>query len=298
MATGTAQLTTLPPPPPAPTDSLAREALIRRQLSRTSLQVRLVDLASGIAVWVIGVLVLFLLAAAFDHLIGLGEIGRCIALAMLIAWSLWYLVMHVGPLVVRSINPTYAARTIEEATPSLKNSLINFLLLRQDRSGLKEIVYQAVERQAATDISAVPIESTVDRTRLIYAGYVLCGVMALFAAYKILSPKDPFQTVARVLAPWADIARPSRVQIIEVQPGSAQVFHGQTVKIAATIRGIREGDAVVVRHSTADGQTIDQPVPMTLSAGDRYEGVLPPAGAGGPATGTGLQQDTIYRVVA
>src|SRR5262245_27080152 len=140
MATGTAQPTTLPPVPPAPSESLARESLIRRQLARTSLQVRFVDLASGIAVCVIGVLVLFMLAAAFDHLIGLGEMGRCTALALLVAWSLWYLVMRVGPLLVRSINPTYAARTIEEATPSLKNSLINFLLLQQDRSGLKEIV--------------------------------------------------------------------------------------------------------------------------------------------------------------
>src|SRR5262245_25794642 len=101
MATGTVQPTTLPPAPPAPSESVEREALIRRQLTRTSWQVRLVDLASGIAVWVIGVLVLFLVAALVDHFFGLGEIGRCAALAVLIAWSLWYLVMQVGPLLVR-----------------------------------------------------------------------------------------------------------------------------------------------------------------------------------------------------
>src|SRR5262245_59865706 len=151
--------------------------------------------------------------------------------------------MQVGPLIARAINPAYAARTIEEAAPPLKNSLINFLLLKDDRRGLKEIVFQAVERQAAADIVTVPAETAVDRSRLIYAGYVLCAVMALFAAYKILSPKDPFQTVARVLAPWADIARPSRVQISEVQPGNAEVYHGQTVTVAATVRGARDGDA-------------------------------------------------------
>ena len=45
-------------------------------------------------------------------------------------------------------------QTIEAAAPSLKNSLINFLLLRQDKAGIREIVYQAVEKQAAADANA------------------------------------------------------------------------------------------------------------------------------------------------
>jgi hypothetical protein len=106
-----------------------------------------------------------------------------IALVLFGAGTAYFLAIQVVPLLVRTINPTYAARTIEEATPALKNSLINFLLLRQDRSGIREIIYQAVERQAASDIADVPVEATVDRTHLLRAGYVLCGVMAVFAAY-------------------------------------------------------------------------------------------------------------------
>ena len=92
VATGTAQTATLPPALPAPSESLERERLIRRQLARTSLHVRLVDLASGIAFWVIGVLLLFLLAALIDHFIGLGLVGRYVAL---LRWSreacgIWY----------------------------------------------------------------------------------------------------------------------------------------------------------------------------------------------------------------
>ncbi|HEY2412529.1 MAG TPA: hypothetical protein VGI40_09820 [Pirellulaceae bacterium] len=297
MATGTVQTTAMPPPPPAPVESVERERLIRRQLARTGWHVRLVDLASSIAVWLIGLLLLLLAAALVDHLVGLGTFGRCAFLAAVTGFSLWYLVLYVGPLLVRSINPTYAARTIEEATPTLKNSLINFLLLRQDRSGLKEIVYQAVERQAAADIAVVPVEATVDRTRLIHAGYALCAAMTFFAAYKILSPKDPFQTIARVLAPWAEIARPSRVQISEVEPGSTEVYYGQTAHIEATIRGIREGDKVAVRYSTADGQTIDQSIEMKLAAGNRYECELPPEQAQSGAS-NGLLQNVTYRVVA
>src|SRR6185295_5847162 len=147
------------------------------------------------------------------------------------------------------------------------------------------------------DIAKVPVETAVDRTGLIHAGYALCAVMTFFAAYKILSPRDPFQTIARVLAPWAEIARPSRVAISEVEPGSAQVYYGQTVKISATVRGVREGDKVSVRYSTADGQTIDQPIEMKLAAGNRYECDLPPE-QGPSGASSGLLQNVTYRVVA
>jgi hypothetical protein len=301
MATGTVQPTTLPPPPPAPpvtSESVEHERIIQRKLRATSLHVRLVDLASSIAVWLIGVLVLFIVVAIADHLVGLGTVGRCVALAALLVASVWFVAVQIVPLLVRTINPAFAARTIEEATPTLKNSLINFLLLRQDRSHLREIVYQAVERQAATDISVVPVEMTVDRSRLIHAGYALCVVMAIFAAYKVLSPKDPFQSVARVLVPWAEIARPSRVQISDVQPGSIEIYYGQTVPISATVRGVRAGDVVRLRFSTADGQSIDQPVEMRLSAGDRYECQLPPPDPSALAVGGGVQQDVKYRIAA
>src|SRR5207237_4277348 len=98
------------------------------------------DLASSIAMWGIGVVALFLVAALVDHFFGLGTPGRVLALAVLIGGSVYFLVINVVPLLVRTINPAYAARTIEEATPTLKNSLINFLLLLQDRSGIKAIV--------------------------------------------------------------------------------------------------------------------------------------------------------------
>src|SRR5881296_3638006 len=115
MATGTAQSALLPPPPPVPGESRERERIIHRQLARMSVQLRLIDLASGIATWIIGVLVLFI-SALVDHFFGLGAVGRWSALAVLVGASLWYLVVTVGPLLVRTINPEYAARTIEEAT--------------------------------------------------------------------------------------------------------------------------------------------------------------------------------------
>ena len=166
---------------------------------------------------------------------------------------------------------------------------------------MREVVFEAVEAKAAADIAFVPVENTVDRSRLIRAGYVLCGVMAVFAAYKILSPKDPFQTIARVVLPWAEIARPSRVQITDVQPGDSEIYHGQVIAVSASVSGVDDNDPVMLIFSTADGQTVDRQVPMSLAAGGlRYECQLPPSnrGSGVGSQESGIQQDLTYRIVA
>ncbi|MEX2026181.1 MAG: hypothetical protein WEH44_02755, partial [Pirellulaceae bacterium] len=130
-------------------------------------------------------------------------------------------------------------------------------------------------------------------------GYVLVGVLVLCAAYKILSPKDPFQTAARVALPWADIARPSRVQILKVTPGNQKVYHGHTASVTATIDGTSEDSPVWLVFSTADGQTIDRKLRMkSRPGGIEFQGVLLPEENNSPALKPGLQQDVTYRVEA
>jgi hypothetical protein len=189
-------------------------------------------------------------------------------------------------------------QTIEEATPTQRTAWSIFAAAAEPCGG--KGVFQAVEAKAASDIAGVTVETTVDRSRMIRAGYVLCGVMALFAGYKILSPKDPFPTVARVIVPWADIARPARVEITDVQPGDAEIYHGQIVTVSAMVSGVDEGDPVTLLLNTADGQTINRAVPMAVDSGGlRFQCMLPPADTSGLTAATdGLRQDVTYRIVA
>ena len=112
------------------------------------------------------------------------------------------------------------------------------------------------------------------------------------AIYKVASPKDPVKTVGRIMAPWADIAPPTRVAIVAVHPGNSTVMRGQAAKISAEIAGLGRSQEVKLIYSTADGQTVNRSLAMRLPAdGYRFECDLP-EGKGG------IQQDVEYRVVA
>jgi len=293
MATGTE--TTTPPANPS-RGVVATEPpdrIIERQLRRARRQVKLVDLFTVLMILTAGVLAAVLVLVIIDHwLFGLGFWGRLLAFAGLCGGGVWYGLRHVLPLLLCSINPVYAARAIEQSTPSLKNSLINFLLFRANGGTVHRIVYEAMRHRAATDLNAVAVETAVDRSRLIRVGYVLAGVLFVCGLYVILSPKDAFRTVSRVAAPWAEIARPARVDITDVLPGDAQVYQGQTQAVSCQIRGISHGDAVTLLFSTADGQLIGQEVAMHVTEGGlRYTCSLPPGE-------NGIQQNLVYRIRA
>lgn len=298
MATGTANST--PPPPVAEPRHLSGPgtegygASVQRQLRRTERQVKFVDLCTAMMMLAAAAFGYLLLLVVIDHWVfGLGFFGRLLALGMLLAGCGWYFFQAILPLLTHRINPLYAARSIEQGTPALKNSLINFLMFRANQSAVHRVVYEAMEQQAATDLANVPVDTAVDRSKMIHVGYLLAAVLAAGAAYTILSPKDPFQTLARVAVPWTAIARPSRVVIEDVQPGSTEAVQGQFIDVTARVRGARDGkDTVSLIYSTHDGQTIERFVPMQLDEnGVAYHGQL-------PADSQGLQHELAYRVAS
>ena len=194
----------------------------------------------------------------------------------LIGGSAAYFATIIWPLLRRQINPVYAARAIEESTPSLKNSLINFLLLKKDSSGTKEAILSAVEKRAAIDIAAVPVEMAVDRSHVIRLGYALLAVVCLFRSTRFVRRKTLFETVARVFAPWASTRRSRRESRFATSRPAMRVYHGDVVTVSCSISGLRDGEPVQVSYSTTDGQVLNQLVTMKPnSGGTRFEAQIP-----------------------
>ncbi|MDZ4781758.1 MAG: DUF4175 family protein, partial [Planctomycetia bacterium] len=312
MATGSA--TTNAPPRRAEQEHELVEygRFIDRQLTKTARQVRGIDIASGLMGWLAVALVYLMLAAAADHWLfasGLGLWGRWLALLGLVAGSGWFLARRVAPLLLHRISPVYSAHTIERGRPQLKNSLVNFLLLRNETHVMPELVRDALQTQAANGLAATPVEQSLDRTPLVRFALVLLGAVVVSALYIMLSPKDPLRSAARVMLPWASIDRPTRFKIENLQVevvetgrkftgGNAEAFYGQKVKIAGSVtnRGYVASEPIVLHFTTADGAAENQA--LTLEARERNADIILPAGTLAAAVGGGLQQSVDYTLTA
>lgn len=293
-------VTTPEPPVNAPEAARAGryveyEQFIEAQINRTRRQVKLVEVAVAVVQLIVCVLLYVLLVVLIDHWVapgGLSPTARLVAFLGLALGSVGLFAWRVAPIIGRRVNVVYAAHSIEQTQPSLKNSLVNFLLLRREKEHLAGAIYQAIEQRAARDLNDAPVEDAVDRSHLVRVFYVLAALVIVLCLYKLFSPKDPLRTFGRLAAPWADITPPTRVTIIDVQPGSTRVFRGRVVKVSAQVVGLRHGEPVQLVLTTADGQMVRQSRPMALPAdGYRHELDL-------PGDVGGLQQSVEYQLTA
>ena len=274
--------------------ALENERFIHKQLNRTRSQLKMLELISSLLIMGTGLLTALLLLAIIDHwILPLGWLTRIVAWTLLVAGTVYATTRLIGPLLFRSITTTYAARSIEKQSPSLKNSLINFLLLRSQPQSLRRGMMSALGNQAATDLTLPHVDTDIDRSKLIKVGYLFVAILACCALYKMLSPKDPFQSFQRVMVPWAKIDHPTRVLIHDVQPGNLdQVYHGKTVDVSALVQGIDSDEPVTLVYTSLDGQIVDRRIPMQQSEQTmRFEAKL-------PAGESGIQQDLEYYLEA
>lgn len=288
--TGTVKTTTKPVEPSQKIDDYDR--YITQQIERTQFQVKLNEIGIAALTLLIMVIAFLLVMTLVDHwIVDLGFWGRALSMAAISISLIVFFAARCVPFLVKSINPIYAAKTIEQATPSAKNSLINFLLLRTKPDGVKPVVYEAVQRRAAIDLTDSVSGATVDRSLLIRLGYVLAALVCFAGLYKVFSPKDPVTTVSRIVTPWKEIARPSKVQIIEIQPGDTTIYRGLSLPVSAHIEGLGADQVPRLVYSTSDGTTIDFEKEFKPTAESGHFVVE----LGGV---DGLHRDTTYQVYA
>ena len=123
-------------------------------------------------------LLFFLAVAVLDHWVfqhGLSFIARLGLFALWVAGAGVFVWRFLVPPLANRINPVFAAQTIEQGRPTLKNSLINFLLLRSHPQDVAPVVYRAMEHRAAADLLKVPVDHAVDRGRIVHLACVLAA---------------------------------------------------------------------------------------------------------------------------
>ncbi len=273
---------------------------IDTQIRSTRRMVKVVEFSTALVLIATGALAFLLVAAVVEHWLmpgGFSMLERFLLFGVLAGGVGYFSYRRLWPLCVHAINPVYAAQTIEQSSPSLKNSLVNLLLFRQRRADISDAVFETLEEHAAKQLTHVPVDAAVDRTHLIRLGYILVAVAGLAGLYKVFSPKDPLIAAERVLMPWADIVPASRVAITDVTPGAVTIALGEFVDVSAEVRGISESDPVVLRYTTADGQAVNKSISMVPTDGGlRFKCRLPDTISG--STAAGISQNLRYHLEA
>lgn len=269
---------------------------VEYQLDRARNGIKWTDIlaaAAGVASLVVGYLVLFVIA---DHWLferGVPQAVRYSAFGIISVISLLWLGVKVVRPYLKKVNDLYAARMLENAEPSLKGSL--FGLVDSRRSGRKPVeeVHRALEKRAATTLSSIDVDTSLDRKPLMRMSYLLLVLVLIACAYAILSPKRIGPSLLRALTPSSSIGVATRTEILDVRPGDANVLAGAQLEIEVLIRG-EAPDKVFLYYSTADRRFVDEPIEMRLS--DETTRAYRAALIGD--SGKGLTQDVTYRIEA
>ncbi len=274
---------------------------IERRVKKTCRQVKQRDVFLTLTILLTCTIAYFFLFALLDHWVFKGGVSifwrQLLFFGGLVSACL-YAVLRLVPLLRYSINPLYAAKILEEHRPSMKNTLINWLLLRRDQeqrpTGTPQNPYQTrmldgVATKTVRDLDEVPNEMVVDHAPIIRWGIGLVALVVVLCLYTLFSPKNPLSSFARLAMPFANISTPTRVRFIDITPGNATVPQGETTTISAHIDGVRK-NPVYLYYSTDDGRLVDQIVPMLIPEGEfRYECRFPPGK-------TGFEQGMTYQI--
>ena len=288
------------------------DSTLDRQIARATNQVRIVEISTSLALVIaiaLGAILAFCLIDAW--VFSFSQLGRLIVLISVAIGCLGLFAWQVLPLALRKLNPLYSARLIEQSTPGLKNSLLNYLTLREQR--ISKRVKQMLHSRAVHDVSRVPVEQTADRSALIRIGLVVCAMVLFGIVYKLFSPKDPFHSLRRLATPLAEIARPTRVWIELVDArtardldelfsppptGHAEVFFGESVEIGVRTLGLRADAVPALVYSSVDGELVDQVIPFVEREYSDSNSRVREFAARLDATEAGIQRNIRYRVVA
>ncbi|MEK6249220.1 MAG: hypothetical protein N2C12_13645, partial [Planctomycetales bacterium] len=268
---------------------------IDETLEKTKGYLKFVDIGTACLTMFVATLVYLLGMVLVDHWLvsgGLGVVGRTAAFLVLASGLFVYAWKKLLPHLWSRINPAYAAMTIERSEPTLKNSVLNFLLLRRSGQHVPTVVIRGLEQQAAEGLSHVSIESAVDRSRLVRLSIILIAVILACAIYQVISPKPILPSVGRTVLPWADIDPVTRVRIENVRPGDAQVLLFSQTEVLADVKGLGDDEPVFLIYSTEDETTFNQRIPMYRGDGNSSHLCILPGDQ------SGLACDVVYRVEA
>jgi hypothetical protein len=229
--------------------SLDYQHFIDYQLNHAQGRMKSIEVGTGIVRLITAILAYVLGVIVLDHVLVLPSAARLAFLLIALAAALGYFAFAVVVPGIRRINTFYTARTIEQATPEFKNSLINFLDLRRHPDQIPSGVLSLLEERAVADLSHVQVDEKINHDRLVRACYGLAGAVLVTCAAVLINAlfmhRSLADSIGRALFPTAEIQPPTRTRLSDIKPGDKTVVAHTPVKVSALADGNDPGQVTL-----------------------------------------------------
>jgi hypothetical protein len=228
--------TVQPPPKPAPASKY--DAFVESRLARARSRIRSLDVAAALLGFVAITLGFALVMAVVDRSLELAPLFRQLAFAGYLLCSALYLTFALILPLSRRLNPYYAARQMEQVIPGAKNSVVNWLDLRERK--LPAAIQGAVGQRAARDVAQADLERAISGRRAAFMGGLTTALLVgLFVALFIYGARPFASLLGRTFAPFVErsIATRTQLNLLRPQGGDTTVSVGQSVVFAVRVDG-------------------------------------------------------------
>jgi collagen type III alpha len=266
----------LPMPPiqapvsrPAPQPK--QEGTIDAQIERALRRIRLLDLTAGLLGLFLLVLVYGLALIVLDAWLVVPSLVRQIAFGVLFLGSLAYLGLFVYLPLRRPLDSRYVAVQVEQMLPTAKNSVSNWIDLREQK--LPAAIRGAVAGRAAKDMAQTDIDRAISARHVFWLGGVaLTMFVATVVVFAVMGPSQFFSLFQRAFAPFSETTIASRtvIEVILPEGGNATVPVGQSVPFLVRVTGRvpkpEAGDAMKLLFRYSETEPVYQE--RVLSQGD------------------------------
>jgi hypothetical protein len=213
------------------------EALFEQQLRRAVGRVRFLDVMAALLTLAAGTLLYALLVIGLDRWLILSGGARQFALIFYLIVAAAFVGYCIVRPFLRTVNPYYAAKRLERTIPEAKNSVVNWLDLRDLE--LPGAIRSAVGQRAAHDAARADMDAAISGRRAAWAGgWTGALFVALLVTLGIMGPSQFWSLLGRAFGPFSAGGIRTRTQIELRQPqGDAVVPVGNSVAFAAVITG-------------------------------------------------------------
>ncbi|MFL5243013.1 MAG: hypothetical protein ACJ8FY_12970 [Gemmataceae bacterium] len=238
------------------------EQVVESQLNKALSRIRVLDLTTGFLSFLALTLGFSLIMALMDRWLSLPLLARQIALVGYGATVAALVAIFVVRPLLRRINPYYAARQVEKTLPSAKNSVVNWLDLRDEP--IAHAILGAVGQKAAHDLAQTDLEQAISGKQAAWLGSVT-GILVVAQFIALIFWGFPtFSSLwGRTFAPFNNFGITSKTRIeVKTKDVTVPVDHAVTISVAVAgkVPDSARADALKLHIRYRQGDPYEEPI--------------------------------------